>query len=405
MKMQCKTCPAMPAVQETPRKEEVPILGRNSCFPLKLHQLLCYATANNLESIICWSSDGKGFHVLDPNELMKHIAPLFFPNQAKFRSFERMLNIWGFKREGARGTTKSLWCNPNFQRYRSDLCRYMVRIENKGTKKRIATGRNRYVFVKTKVLNSEQQLRQLHAALKFFSDETPTQNKGTKTRLPFKKREILARKQGCNNEETNGAKQRDAEAIKSSSTQSHHRMNIPSIVATVPGRQQDKNGRKVEPSRSSSCSRDEGMERPSPAAHHPAKTAEKGRPTFVRRRILPTRTRSEQCNWQKLVSFGSGISSRPGFYRITEPHCQKAVPSCERSSISNGILSKESSSGRRAPSLVDEKSACENDDFGRLLQSGSTGEKKVHLEGQFDDAPDDSSDDSLRGLADVAMLG
>ncbi|CAJ1946239.1 unnamed protein product [Cylindrotheca closterium] len=402
--MQCISFSAMPATQETPRKDKIPRLGRNSSFPLKLHQLLCYATANNLEDIICWSGDGKGFHVLDPNELMKRIAPLFFPNQARFRSFERMLNIWGFQRESAPRKTKSFWCNPNFQRHRSDLCRYMTRIENKGTKKRIPTGPSSYGFVKTKVQNSQKQVRKLHSALKFLSDETTlekeehcqslTQSKGTKTRLPLKKREMLSGEQGCNNEESRARQLSYEKAITSSPAQSLQEMKkATSIVATVPcTRQQDKPVCYSESSRPFSCNRDEEMEHSSTAAcHQQPKPASKERATFVRRRILPTRTRSKQSDFEELAAFQRYFSSR--YCRNTEPHYQKAVPNRGRNSISNGILSKEPPSGQRTSSLIDEENTCGEADFGRLLQSGSTTEKKKsHIEGQFDDAPDDSDD-------------
>ncbi|KAL3945487.1 MAG: hypothetical protein SGBAC_000458 [Bacillariaceae sp.] len=450
----------MPAMQET-RKEKIPIMGRNSCFPLKVHEVLHYATTNNLESIICWSGDGKGFYVLNSNEFMNQIAPHFFPNQARFRSFERLLNIWGFERPYGR-TAKRFWCNANFQRNRPDLCRYMVRIENKGTKKRASIGPNSYVFVKSKVPGSEQQL---HTARKISNGGTASkkektcqtwpQQKDTQTQFPRQKRATLAGEP----DEFNGDKQCDEEACKSGSAQSPQEMKNSGVVVDETRKvarrpicdQQDEDTRLAAPQeklqrwlqsrklkaitrvamkRSSSKQHDD-MQLPGPhqrlqrwletqaiestagkrngvllksanaASQHLAQTAAKERPILARRRILPTKARSEQQrNWQKLASFRTDFSSRSGVNRATEFQCQKAVHSLERISISNGMLSKESS-GRRPPSLVDEKNAGEKNGFGRLLQSScSAGQQKAHIVGQFDDA---LVADSLLALAGVAM--
>jgi hypothetical protein len=75
-------------------------LGRSCNFPNKLYQLLEYSHNPNHDhqEIISWDSDGTSFAIRNVEEFMKSLSPKFFPNQSCFRSFERMLNLWGFAR-------------------------------------------------------------------------------------------------------------------------------------------------------------------------------------------------------------------------------------------------------------------------------------------------------------------
>jgi hypothetical protein len=77
-----------------------PQLGRSCNFPNKLYKLLEYShnPNHNHQEIISWDSDGTSFAIRNVEEFMKSLSPKFFPNQSCFRSFERMLNIWGFAR-------------------------------------------------------------------------------------------------------------------------------------------------------------------------------------------------------------------------------------------------------------------------------------------------------------------
>ena len=68
-------------------------------FPERMYDLLEYARHKGLQSILSWEPDGKSFCIRDGQALMtSEILLRFFPKQTKFRSFERLLNMWGFTR-------------------------------------------------------------------------------------------------------------------------------------------------------------------------------------------------------------------------------------------------------------------------------------------------------------------
>ena len=67
-------------------------------FPIKLYAML--ELAENLfefSQAVTWLPHGRAFRILNKVKFMEEVAPLFF-NQTKFRSFNRQLNMWGFRR-------------------------------------------------------------------------------------------------------------------------------------------------------------------------------------------------------------------------------------------------------------------------------------------------------------------
>ena len=66
-------------------------------FPKSLHLLLEFASSTGKEKIISWCPHGRAFIVYRPKDLMEKIVPLFYPNQTKYQSFLRQLNVYGFK--------------------------------------------------------------------------------------------------------------------------------------------------------------------------------------------------------------------------------------------------------------------------------------------------------------------
>ena len=88
-------------------------------FPFKLHAMLDNAADGGYENIVSWSGDN-GFLVHDKDAFVETIIPKYF-SQTKYRSFQRLLNMWGFQRlrEGPR---KGAYYHQQFQRGNPSLC-------------------------------------------------------------------------------------------------------------------------------------------------------------------------------------------------------------------------------------------------------------------------------------------
>jgi hypothetical protein len=67
-------------------------------FPIKVYAML--ELAENLiefSQAVTWLPHGRAFRIIDKVKFMNEVVPLFF-NQTKIRSFNRQLNLWGFRR-------------------------------------------------------------------------------------------------------------------------------------------------------------------------------------------------------------------------------------------------------------------------------------------------------------------
>ena len=71
-------------------------------FPAKLHQVLGDMEKNGHENIMCWMPHGRSFIIKEPKEFVKEYMPTYF-NQHKLASFQRQLNLYGFKRLTGQG--------------------------------------------------------------------------------------------------------------------------------------------------------------------------------------------------------------------------------------------------------------------------------------------------------------
>jgi hypothetical protein len=63
-------------------------------FPLKLHQIL---SNPDYQECICWLPHGRSWRILKPSSFEQVVIPLYF-RHAKYASFMRQVNGWGFKR-------------------------------------------------------------------------------------------------------------------------------------------------------------------------------------------------------------------------------------------------------------------------------------------------------------------
>jgi len=62
-----------------------------------VHQILEDAAALETEDVICWADNGTSFHISNPRTFNDTILPKYTNKRTKFRSFQRQLNIYGFK--------------------------------------------------------------------------------------------------------------------------------------------------------------------------------------------------------------------------------------------------------------------------------------------------------------------
>ena len=72
-------------------------VNRQLQFPSKLYAMLKSVDSLGLTHIVSWLPHGTSFQVHDPDLFMALVFPEFF-KATKYRSFQRQLNVWGFKR-------------------------------------------------------------------------------------------------------------------------------------------------------------------------------------------------------------------------------------------------------------------------------------------------------------------
>jgi hypothetical protein len=96
--------------------------GRVPTFPAKLQAIL--SRPDNAD-IIAWMPHGRSWRVLKPREFEVKVIPLFFEH-AKFSSFIRQANGWGFRRI-TQGRDRNSYYHPLFLRNLPHLCKNMKR--------------------------------------------------------------------------------------------------------------------------------------------------------------------------------------------------------------------------------------------------------------------------------------
>jgi hypothetical protein len=68
--------------------------GKDPSFPVKLHQII---SSHDHEEFITWLPHGRSWRVVKPKAFEAKVIPLYF-RHAKYASFMRQVNGWGFKR-------------------------------------------------------------------------------------------------------------------------------------------------------------------------------------------------------------------------------------------------------------------------------------------------------------------
>jgi len=97
-------------------------------FPLRLHIVLSGETDHTL--IISWRSHGRAFLVTDPRNFVQKCLGKFF-RQSKMTSFQRQLNLYGFRRI-TKGPDARSYYHEMFLRGRPELATAMQRLKVKG---------------------------------------------------------------------------------------------------------------------------------------------------------------------------------------------------------------------------------------------------------------------------------
>mmetsp|Transcript_25616 Transcript_25616/g.47090 ORF Transcript_25616/g.47090 Transcript_25616/m.47090 type:complete len:490 (+) Transcript_25616:181-1650(+) len=97
-------------------------------FPAKLHAIV---SNPNYQHIICWLPHGRSWKIVDKYLLTSVIIPQHFAH-AKFESFNRSVNGWGFKRLLNPGPDCKSYYHECFLRGRPELTKLMQRLVNPG---------------------------------------------------------------------------------------------------------------------------------------------------------------------------------------------------------------------------------------------------------------------------------
>lgn len=105
-------------------------------FPWKLHEMLERIEMDGFSSVVSWQPHGRSFMVHKPDEFVQRVMPIYF-NQTKFASFQRQLNLYGFRRFTS-GQDKGAYYHSMFLRGKRYLCTNMNRKKIKGTRVRKA---------------------------------------------------------------------------------------------------------------------------------------------------------------------------------------------------------------------------------------------------------------------------
>ena len=121
---------------ETCAKQSVSRGGVVTPFPWKLHDMLENVVTDGFVDYVSWQPHGRAFAVKDATLFVDQVLPIYF-NQSKFASFQRQLNLYGFRRF-TKGEDKGCYFHEWFLRGKRALCHGMSRQKVKGTKVRRA---------------------------------------------------------------------------------------------------------------------------------------------------------------------------------------------------------------------------------------------------------------------------
>ena len=94
-------------------------------FPLKLHGMLEDSETQGFQDIVAWQPGGRSFKVFNQKRFSTEIMSKYF-NQTKYKSFQRQLNIYGFRRIRS-GEFRGGYSHQFFQRDTPASCKHVIR--------------------------------------------------------------------------------------------------------------------------------------------------------------------------------------------------------------------------------------------------------------------------------------
>lgn len=103
--------------------------SRSLSFPSQLHLMLREAPREGFDAAVSWTPNGDSFAIHNPDKFVNEVLPRYFKRQNKFKSFEALLNHWGF-RSGSNGFKHAC-----FVRDYPSLCNHMSRPKTMSTEK------------------------------------------------------------------------------------------------------------------------------------------------------------------------------------------------------------------------------------------------------------------------------
>jgi len=106
-------------------------------FPERVHYMLDRCSRAGLAGVIAWRDHGRAFIVHDTERFVRCVLPLYFKH-SKWPSFQRQLNLYGFRRLG-RGADAGSYYHELFLRGFPGLSRDIERVKIKGTGSKACT--------------------------------------------------------------------------------------------------------------------------------------------------------------------------------------------------------------------------------------------------------------------------
>jgi hypothetical protein len=105
------------------RREDIAF--NTMAFPSKLYAMLEDAEGLGFSCVVSWQPGGRSFNVHDQESFSNSIMQAYF-SQTKFKSFQRQLNIYGWKKVQL-GPNKGGYEHKNFVRGQPELCELILR--------------------------------------------------------------------------------------------------------------------------------------------------------------------------------------------------------------------------------------------------------------------------------------
>lgn len=104
--------------------------GVGTHFPTLLHLVLTRAEKDGYGHICSWQSHGRCFSVSNRDKFVSEVMPSYF-RQSQYASFQRQLNLYGFRRLSQKSPDHGSYYHEMFLRTRADLCQGILRSKEK----------------------------------------------------------------------------------------------------------------------------------------------------------------------------------------------------------------------------------------------------------------------------------